>query len=587
MSDVMAPISMHQAVTGWHHQQLESRQSLTQPRSCGSFSGIAKPRGFGELEEQDQKPDVLKLKEMYAAPSSSVIKEEPTSNGEQNLPSNTQIEANHETLDLSKVKHPESDSADSVPTTQSESDRSSPGTHLTAISTDGDHVDANGEIDCENEVDMGEPMQDQQRQLEEPAKTAAEKRAEKRKMKRFRLTHNQTRFLMSEFTRQAHPDAAHRERLSREIPGLSPRQVQVWFQNRRAKLKRLTSDDRERMLKSRALPDDFDMSQALHSPYGNRSHPSSTPLPSPGGAYFPSHTDSDILTPLVLDPMKRPGEDEYVTSPLSANSTYGGYFASPTNAPPGSEADVLSPTATAHDRTALYTSVPHPPTSAPRHMNMFSRSSSFSNAYSQTHPQIPRLQLHDRAVRSRAGSLNSPLRASISYTTATLDYGVADAPIGLNVGYNGHSFDNPTSQAGGEKTEPYSIANHSGLPVYETKSSLRLRTNPTSLPADLQIKPDYKDTPAALQSAPLPVTQEDHLSPLSPHFTPNPFGLTYTQQNSSSMSLPASFFPYNGNQKMHEEFPGSYDNGVGIHNSLDALRGRTFTTGSYDFGSNK
>jgi hypothetical protein len=48
----------------------------------------------------------------------------------------------------------------------------------------------------------------------------------------FRLTHNQTRFLMSEFARQAHPDAAHRERLAREIPGLSPRQVQVWFQNR-------------------------------------------------------------------------------------------------------------------------------------------------------------------------------------------------------------------------------------------------------------------------------------------------------------------------------------------------------------------
>jgi hypothetical protein len=62
--------------------------------------------------------------------------------------------------------------------------------------------------------------------------SAAELRAQKRKMKRFRLTHNQTRFLMSEFARQAHPDAAHRERLAREIPGLTPRQVQVWFQNR-------------------------------------------------------------------------------------------------------------------------------------------------------------------------------------------------------------------------------------------------------------------------------------------------------------------------------------------------------------------
>ena len=37
---------------------------------------------------------------------------------------------------------------------------------------------------------------------------------------------------MAEFARQPHPDAAQREHLSREIPGLSSRQVQVWFQNR-------------------------------------------------------------------------------------------------------------------------------------------------------------------------------------------------------------------------------------------------------------------------------------------------------------------------------------------------------------------
>ena len=84
---------------------------------------------------------------------------------------------------------------------------------------------------------------------QEPVKSSAERLAEKRKMKRFRsaltlphsrmvinnmyrLTHAQTRYLMSEFSRQAHPDAAQRERLSRDIPGLNARQVQVWFQNR-------------------------------------------------------------------------------------------------------------------------------------------------------------------------------------------------------------------------------------------------------------------------------------------------------------------------------------------------------------------
>jgi hypothetical protein len=82
-------------------------------------------------------------------------------------------------------------------------------------------------LDEKEDYDEGEAMDEERAPM-----TAAEIRAAKRKMKRFRLTHNQTRFLMSEFARQAHPDAAHRERLAREIPGLSPRQVQVWFQNR-------------------------------------------------------------------------------------------------------------------------------------------------------------------------------------------------------------------------------------------------------------------------------------------------------------------------------------------------------------------
>ena len=101
------------------------------------------------------------------------------------------------------------------------------------------------------EDDLGSSSEDEEEALEEGEgyKSGAERLAEKRKMKRFRLVlfpwailtrltglsrlhHAQTRYLMNEFARQAHPNAEQRERLSRDIPGLSPRQVQVWFQNR-------------------------------------------------------------------------------------------------------------------------------------------------------------------------------------------------------------------------------------------------------------------------------------------------------------------------------------------------------------------
>ncbi|QPG96933.1 hypothetical protein C2857_005505 [Epichloe festucae Fl1] len=139
--------------------------------------------------------------------------------------------------------------------------------------------------------------------------TVAEERlAARRKMKRFRLTHQQTRFLMSEFAKQPHPDAAHRERLSREIPGLSPRQVQVWFQNRRAKIKRLTADDRDRMIRMRAVPDDFDNVQALHSPYGAVRGVTTMLSPSDLSSMGSHHG----ARPLMLD-MRRGGGDSYLS----------------------------------------------------------------------------------------------------------------------------------------------------------------------------------------------------------------------------------------------------------------------------------
>ncbi|KAI6782481.1 uncharacterized protein J7T54_001338 [Emericellopsis cladophorae] len=159
--------------------------------------------------------------------------------------------------------------------------------------------------------------------------TAAERSAARRKMKRFRLTHQQTRFLMNEFIKQPHPDAAHRDMLSREIPGLSPRQVQVWFQNRRAKIKRLSAEDRDRVIKMRAVPEGFNSAQALHSPYGavQGLAPNLTPT-SMGG----QQTGNHMNRPLMVD-VQRPQADTNVspTGPPPAFDTTGFRASSGTN----------------------------------------------------------------------------------------------------------------------------------------------------------------------------------------------------------------------------------------------------------------
>ncbi|KAM3421410.1 hypothetical protein BST61_g1804 [Cercospora zeina] len=194
-----------------------------------------------------------------------------------------------------------------------------------------DHRDDDDEIE-----EFGGEDQEEDDDTEKTPMTAAEIRAQKRKMKRFRLTHNQTRFLMSEFTRQAHPDAAHRERLAREIPGLSARQVQVWFQNRRAKLKRLTNDDRERMLRSRTLPADFDTTQTLHSPFGAQA-PSTGASVSTIGAY--NYGENAAGRPLTLDTFRRAPQYEQ----------YGQQYASPTGVSPALSAFAFTPPPSASD----------------------------------------------------------------------------------------------------------------------------------------------------------------------------------------------------------------------------------------------
>ncbi|KXH36197.1 homeobox domain-containing protein [Colletotrichum simmondsii] len=252
--------------------------------------------------------------------------------------------------------------------------------------------------------------------------TAAERTAARRKMKRFRLTHQQTRFLMSEFAKQPHPDAAHRERLSREIPGLSPRQVQVWFQNRRAKIKRLTADDRDRMIKMRAVPDDFDNVQALHSPYG-AVHGLNTPMSSPMNFGTQSYADH-MIRPLMVDVRRAEGGEEHMSSTgLSPG------FGSIGFTPPGtmSSPDILSPMTpnSTGDHRYGYGSHLSPMGPGPRTSNPFARQGALENSMSMHRGQPSRplqpLQLRETMNRSRS-DLNSPLRSSMSWKGDAIDY---------------------------------------------------------------------------------------------------------------------------------------------------------------------
>src|ERR1041384_5885060 len=100
---------------------------------------------------------------------------------------------------------------------------------------------------------------------------------------------------------------------------LTGKEKPLTFANRRAKIKRLTADDRDRMIKMRAVPDDFDNVQALHSPYG-AVHGLGTPMASP--VDFSAPYGHEMMRPLMVDVRRQEGEDQHLSPPgLSPAST--------------------------------------------------------------------------------------------------------------------------------------------------------------------------------------------------------------------------------------------------------------------------
>ncbi|KAE8373216.1 hypothetical protein BDV26DRAFT_272596 [Aspergillus bertholletiae] len=398
-----------------------------------------------------------------------------------------------------------------------------------------EHDKDNAEIGASSDEGAGSP------------RTALDPKTEKKKMKRFRLTHNQTRFLMSEFTRQAHPDAAHRERLSREIPGLTPRQVQVWFQNRRAKLKRLTSNDRERMLKSRALPEDFDTTQVLRTPFDSKTS-SETPVPSPLN-HMASISGANISKMLLTDGLQRLNDDDYVISPLSsASTTTGSGFPSATDR----NLEGYIPNGTLANRAA-----PTPVSDLQRHNRSafpFSRSSSFSEP--SFNPS-----LHFPGRYSRPGETVS--HPGMSYGRRPMDYGISRPGNSMVVGYDSHrQLDGSVSPTGQtDQSIAYGMDGH-GQQLHSYQPSLTMPTSKGFGGVDLNshMQPHGRHIPA-LQS--LPVSDSPDYRHYSYSHHPYSMGtsMPYTQANASSMSLPASFPPDTGSAS-HGSVGGSSEDRI-------------------------
>ncbi|CZT16069.1 uncharacterized protein RCC_01909 [Ramularia collo-cygni] len=313
--------------------------------------------------------------------------------------------------------------------------------------------------------------EDQDEGSEKIQMTAAELRAHKRKMKRFRLTHSQTRFLMSEFARQAHPDAGHRERLAREIPGLSARQVQVWFQNRRAKLKRHTTDDQARMMRSRALPDDFDTTQALHSPFGAQPPIMSASTSSLGS--FSTYGDHASIRPLALD----------TTRALVEYDQYNSSYASPTGVSPALGAFAFTPPHSSSGHISPGSSHSMPPY-AMQHQAAYESSRrgaiglpALETGYGPMN-NLQRAPPHEQITRTSSETTSSPLPTSVSHPNIQSHmFPDRSSSFSGHMAYD-HQRSHPPRSLGMTDSDPYRSSYTYAAP--QTYSSNESQHRPTS-----------------------------------------------------------------------------------------------------------
>jgi hypothetical protein len=186
------------------------------------------------------------------------------------------------------------------------------------------------------------------------------------------------------------------------------------------------------MMKMRAVPDDFDNVQALHSPYG-AVHGIGTPMQSPVD-YSQNYGDPGMgMRPLMVDTMRRQEHEEHM-SPTGLSPAFGhvGFQGTP---------DMLSPLSLGGGDRYYSSHLANPAGTGTRNSTIYNRHNSMDSYGMQTSRQGSRplqpLQLRETMSRSRSESLQSPLRSSMSWKGDSIDYASYPPPGGQSPSNNG------------------------------------------------------------------------------------------------------------------------------------------------------
>lgn len=182
------------------------------------------------------------------------------------------------------------------------------------------------------------------------------------------------------------------------------------------------------MLKSRALPDDFDTTKVLRTPFEGKP-PGITPVASPQG-YAAPNPDFGSLRTLRTDCYPRSNEDEYLVSPLSSASTAGTYMSSAGGRTDSmSQSNMMFRPAASASMSDLHRTI--------RNDYPVTRSSSLSDASAHPSPYAG-YQMHNRF----AGQPNQP---GLPYMRRPMEYAIPQHPGGMGPYDQRQSFEGSVS----------------------------------------------------------------------------------------------------------------------------------------------